>query len=276
MNDEPLHRGTPPGSLRYFAVLFAPERSRPLLHALYAYEAEICDTLQASHHEVAHTRLQYWRAEVDRLIGGTPLHPVTVALLPLRELGADLSLLHEVLVAADFDLARVTLHDDSEVAALAYRAQGSLQTLAAIASRGAAIVTDSERVFARRLGGAVAGVEALRDLRADVMAGRVRLPLGELEQAGIDPATLLDEPSPPVLAPLLDKRKSHLAGELQALPDLLSGTERALQRQGLVLAALHARLLDRIGFSRGIARDRAQVQPWSRLWVAWRTAVRHA
>ena len=47
MSDDPLQRGTPPGSLRYFAVLYAPIAARPLLSALYAFEAEIRDTARA-------------------------------------------------------------------------------------------------------------------------------------------------------------------------------------------------------------------------------------
>jgi 15-cis-phytoene synthase len=276
MSDDPLQRGTPPGSLRYFAVLFAPEAVRPLLHALYAFEAEIRDTRQASAHEVAHTRLQYWRAEVDRLVNGQPAHPVTRALLPLRDGCADLSLLHEVLVAADVDLARIALANESEVTALAYRSTGSVQTLAAAASRGSGPLPDAEREFARRLGRAIAGVETLRDLRADVAAGRLRLPLDELERAGVDPARLLDEPAPAALVPLLSQRQTRLRTELESLPGLLNRAERSVQRHGLVLAMLHVRLLDRIDHARGLARVRAAVPPWSSVWTSWRTAVRHA
>ena len=276
MHDDPLQRGTPPGSLRYFAVLYAPAPARPLLHALYAFESEVGDTVRASTHEVAHTRLQYWRGEVDRLVAGRPEHPVTRALRPLHEYGADLSLLHEVLVAADCDLAHITLDDDDEVAALAFRSAGSVQTLAAIASRGSATLTDSETQFARRLGGAIAQVAWLRDLRGDVAAGRLRLPLDALERAGVEPTNLLADPMPDALAELLRERKARLAAELAATVQVLPRAERQVQRQGLVLAELHARLLDRIDHRPALARIRAEVPPWTRFWTAWRTAVRHA
>ena len=276
MIDDPLQRGTPPGSLRYFAVLYAPEPARPALHALYAFEAELRDTIRTTAHEVAHTRLQYWRAEVDRLAGGRPEHPVTRALLPLRDTGADVSLLHEMLVAADFDVARVTLNSDAEAAALAFRACGSVQTLAAMASRGSAQLSAEERDFARRLGAAVMQAEWLRDLRGDILEGRLRLPLDALESAGLDPRSLLADPTPEALSVLLAGRKARVADELRALPSVLARGERSVQRQGLVLAALHARLLDRIDHRTEVARTRAEVPAWSRFWTAWRTAVRHA
>ena len=276
MTDDPLQRGTPPGSLRYFAVLYAPEPARPLLGALYAFEAEIRDTVRATSHDVSHTRLQWWRGEVDRLLAGRPEHPVTRGLLPLREAGGDVSLLHEVLVAADIDMARVALNDADEVAALAFRSGGSLQSLAATASSRPRAVTTAELDFARRLGAAIAGVESLRDLHTEVAAGRVRLPLDQLEQAGVDPARLLDEPAPTGLAGVLQREKQRLQRQLTALESLLNRDERTAQRQGLVLAALHSRLLDRIDTTRGAARTHAEVRPWSKLWTAWRTAVRHA
>jgi phytoene synthase len=273
MTDEPLQRGTRPGSLRYFAVLFAPEPSRPLLGALYAFEAEIRDTVLTTSHDVTHTRLSWWRTEVDRLLAGRPEHPVTRALLPLRTAGADLSLLHEALVAADIDLARITLSDADEVAALTFRSSGSIQTLAAAASSVPRKPSPAEFAFARRLGDAVAGVEALRDLRSDVVAGRLRLPLDRLEQAGVDPARLLDDPPPAGLSDLLQEEQARLRRQLADLQLVLNRGERIAQCQGRVLAALHGRLLDRIE-TEGVARQRAQLSPWSKLWTAWRTAVR--
>jgi 15-cis-phytoene synthase len=276
MTDEPLQRGTPPGSLRYFAVLYAPEPARPLLYALYAFEAEIRDTVRATGHDVAHTRLQWWRGEVDRLRAGRPEHPVTRGLLPLLEAGVEVSLLHEVLVAADIDLTRIALNDADEVAALAFRASGSVQSLAAAASSLPRVACAAELDFARRLGAAIAGVECLRDLHHDVAAGRLRLPLDQLGQAGVDPARLLDDPAPAGLAGVLEREKQRLQQQLASLESLLNLEQRTAQRQGLVLAALHARLLDRIDTTRGAARTRAEVPPWSKLWTAWRTAVRHA
>ena len=276
MTDDPLQRGTPPGSLRYFAVLYAPEPARPLLAALYAFEAEIRDTIRATSHDVSHTRLQWWRGEVDRLLAGRPEHPVTRGLLPLREAGGDVSVLHEVLVAADIDMARIALNDADEVAALAFRSSGSVQSLAAAASSRPRVASAAELDFARRLGAAIAGVESLRDLRHDVAAGRLRLPLDELEQAGVDPARLLDDPAPTGLAGVLQREKQRLQRQLTSLDSLLNRNERTAQRQGLVLAALHARLLDLIDTTRGTARTRAEVSPWSKFWTAWRTAVRHA
>ena len=277
MSDDPLKRGTPPGSLRQFAVTYAPPHARLLLDALYAYEAEVADTARVSSHEVAHTRIAWWRDEVDRLLQGEPRHPVTRALLPLRDrAGEELSLLHEPLLAAEIDLARLTLDDSSELDRYCFRATGSLQTLAALASLDSGKLGDEERTFARRLGIAVRRTEQLRDLRADLGSGRLRIPLDALTSIGVDPQQVLPDAVPHALQRWLDSTRSQLQQELADLGQSLDRAARKRQRQGLVLAALHRQLLTRIQHGPALARTRAEVPPWTRLWTAWRTALRAA
>ena len=277
MNDEPLQRGTPPGSLRHFAALYAPAEARTLLAALYAFEAEIDDTVRTSNHDVAHTRLQWWRGEVDRLLGGQPQHPVTRALQPLRERARDdLALLHEPLVAADIDLACLVLQNAQEVEAYCFRAAGSIQTLAAVASSASARLSDRERSFARTLGSCVRRTEMLRDLRAHLARGKLPIPLDALAAAGLDPAQVRPDSTAPALLGLLESMRGSLTTQLSQLPAELQASERAAQRQGLVLAALHGKLVEHIDHRRELARTRAEVPAWTKLWTAWRTAVRAA
>jgi phytoene synthase len=273
--NDPLLRGSPPGSLRHFAVLYAPSEARTTLAALYALEAEIEDTVSLANHEVAHTRLHWWRGEIDRLIAGRPQHPVTRALAPLREVAAsDLPLLHEALVAADIDLARMTFTNEAELEAYCYRASGSLQTLAAAASAGRA-PSSEERDFARKLGSAVRRTEQLRDLRGLIGAGRVPLPLDVLHNFSVDPQRLAQGPLTVPFAQWLVDRREQLVQQLGALQDCLSAEHRSAQRHGLVLAALYRELARRIVHRGELARTRVEVRPWTRLWTAWRTAVRH-
>ena len=269
-------RGAPPGSLRYFAVLFAPAAARLHLDALYSFEAEIRDTVAAAH-EVAHARLLWWRGEIDRLAAGHPGHPVTVALLPLRERQAfDPQLLHEMLVAADLDLARFTCRDWRQLDAYCFRACGALQTLLATAAVDRRDLSTSERAFARRLGSALRQTEMLRDFFIDLAAGRLRVPLDALTAAGLDPAAVRQSPGIPALREVLEQWRSRVRSEFEALPGVLAdSTERSAQRHGLVLAALHERLLSRIEWTSGPGTQRAELAPLARLWTAWRTALLH-
>lgn len=256
-----------PGSLRYFAMLFAAPDARAVLEALYAFEGEIRRVVGGASHEAAHARLGWWRGEVDRLAAGRPEHPIAVAMLPLRSYrDGDPTLLHEVLAAADLDLARITYRTWPELEAYCFRAAGALQTLLAATLAGDRALTPSEREFARRLGSAVRQVEMLRDLRLDIAAGRVYAPLEPLAATGAGPSELAEPAATPAAEQFLAGWSTRLRAELALLPTVLAdAAERARQRHGLVLGALHGRLL-----------GRTELGPLDRLWTAWRTALRYA
>ena len=263
----------PAGSLRHLAVLFSGSAERPLLEAIYAYDAELQRIVQGSSHEAAHARLQWWRGELDRLAGGRPDHPLARTLLPLRgRRDVDLGLLHEMLVAADLDLARLTYLSWQELDAYLFRSSGAPQTLIAAVLAGERDLSPAEREFARRLGAAVRQARMLRDFPRDVAHGRLYAPLQALEAAGIDPQSFGRSPDPAGAAFVTDWRQ-RVRREFDALPALLAdAAHRQAQRHGLVLAELHGRRLRR---GDGPAGSRRDLGPLARLWTAWRTAVRH-
>ena len=268
-----------PGSLRYFAVLFSTPDARAVLEALYAFEDEVRRVSGGVSHEAAHARLGWWRGEVDRLAAGRPEHPIAAALLPLQSFpDGDPTLLHEVLAAADLDLARVTYRTWTELEAYCFRSAGALQTLLAATLAGDRALTSTEREFARRLGSAMRQVEMLRDLPVDAAAGRIYAPLEPLEAAGVAPSELHDPASTPAIERFLADWSTRVRDELAALPAVLaSPAERSRQRHGLVLGALHGRLLARMARSRIAARNpRTELGPLDRLWTAWRTALHYA
>src|SRR5512147_2264488 len=95
-----------PATPRAYALLFSLPARRDALTALYAIDAEIgAASSPRIEHGVAHTKLGWWRAEVDRLRGGHPEHPITRALLDAAGRAPDYALLHERLAAADLRLA---------------------------------------------------------------------------------------------------------------------------------------------------------------------------
>lgn len=273
-----VHAALEPGSLRHFAVLFSGSPQRPLVEALYAFEAELRRIAAATSHEAAHAKLQWWRAEVDRLAAGRPSHPLACELLPLRgRRDVDLALLHEMLVAADLDLARMTYATWQELDAYLFRAAGSTQTLIAATLAGDRGVTPAERQFARRLGAALRQSEMLFDLDLDLARGRLYAPTTALVAEGIDPVAFVRDRSAATAGSFIAGWQERVRRELESLPALLAEPVlRATQRHGLVLAALHARRLAP-GSARGTPAGgpRTELGPLTRLWTAWRTALRH-
>jgi 15-cis-phytoene synthase len=270
----PQRRGTPPGSMRYYAVLFAAERARPLMHAFYALEAELRDSVASATHDIAHTRLQWWREELERFARGEARHPVTMTLAaaPYHAI-VDLGGLRELAHAAALELACYRYADWSELESHSRRAGGTLQLAIAATLAAPAALADPEREFALRLGAAVRQTEMLRDFALDLSRGRLYVPLQALAEAGIDAREALAKLEDPALRSVLAAWRERVAGELDELPALLDPQQRRRQTHGLVLAALHRRLLDRMTGGELSAARRAELPPVARLWTAWRTAV---
>lgn len=267
-----LARAAPEGSLRWHALLYAPRHARPALAAILAFEAELRATTAIDQdHTVAHAKLQWWRAEVDRLQARRPVHPVTRS---LHELAAsqDWSLLHESLAGADLDLSCLTYATDQELGAYLYRSCGALHGLAAgMAAPGAK--SGDVRQFGSAIGCLVRMAEILRDVGRDARAGRVFVPLERLERHRIDVPALqsrrLEGPARACLRELARKARSDWATATQSTPPLLR--EAATGQRAL--AGLHLALLDELerrDFDVGQARF--EVRPWRRLWSGWRSA----
>jgi phytoene synthase len=114
----------------------------------------------------------------------------------------------------------------------------------------------------------------LRDLAQDLQRGLLYVPLDALTEAGLDPRRVAQQPADPAFLRVLAEWRTRLAAELAALRGLLDGQERVRQRHGLVLAALHQRLLSGIARSGAVDAERVEVPPFARLWTAWRAAIR--
>jgi hypothetical protein len=66
----------PPGSARYFALLYTPRAQRPVLTRLLALADEIgAGVTRGLDHDVAHARLAWWQREAGQYALGQAQHP---------------------------------------------------------------------------------------------------------------------------------------------------------------------------------------------------------
>jgi 15-cis-phytoene synthase len=273
IDDSLVNRAAPPGSMRYFSLLYTPEERRDAVLALYVIESEIRESSRSVSHDVAHTRLQWWRGETDRLVNGNPQHPATRVLFD-RALGdrAVFSKLHEILVAADMDLARMTYADHRELRVYCSRSGGALQELIASQLIAPDALDETARAAANRLGVGIRQSEMLRDLRQDAYDGNIYLPLDLLDKHNLKPEHLRARDMEANLKDALRAFRSTTLAELQPL----SRSPQAHRlRPVLVLAELHRKLLDRIAARNyDVASERIDLGPIQKPWVAWRAARR--
>ena len=255
--------------MRYFSLLYAPQNKREQLLALYVIDAEIRESAQSANHDVAHTRLQWWRAEIDRLVNGGPQHPATRLLNDTLSERAFFAKLHETIVAADMDLARMTYSNMAELRAYSSRSGGAIQEVMAALLVAPSPLDEAVRATANRLGIGVRQSEMLRDLRQDAYDGRVYLPQERLTRHNVTLEDMRGREIPLHLKAALREFKDAVHEELRSA---LASTTAPL-RPLAVLAALHRRLLDRIAVHDfNVAASRIDLGPIEKPWVAWRTA----
>jgi phytoene synthase len=266
-------QGAPPGSMRWHALLYSQAASRDRVAAAFALEAELREIASGSlDHGVAHAKLGWWREEALRLADGRPRHPITRALTGSCASPAAVSRsLDAALGAAEIELAQVVPQDEAEFEQYLDGAGGALACLAL----GATGPADASTAFASPCGRAIRCVEILRDLRRDAWRGRVFLPWAWVEEAGLDLDELRGDTS--------DDRTLTLFRRVAALGRRLREESGAAAAGRLpddwrplhVLAELHFAVLSRIeraGFA--VGREPVELQPLSRLLIAWRAARR--
>jgi hypothetical protein len=154
-----------PGSIHYFAELYAPPAVRVPLRNVHTLEAEIRASLKADlDHGVAHARLDWWQQEAARAGAGSPSHPLLRLLLARADAAVATAALDDWVQAARIDLAG-GLADPRVRAEHARRSAGAGFALAAT-------LLAADAAAARELGASLAGLHAAPAGRAAAAATR--------------------------------------------------------------------------------------------------------
>jgi 15-cis-phytoene synthase len=261
-----------PSATRALAQLYCPPGQRALFTALLNIEAEIAGSLRPGlDHEVAHARLAFWREECARCAAGHPAHPLTRELLAACGAGERdvLGGLAGLVDTATWDLAAATFGTRREVSAYCERwADAIVLPFARCAAPAAA------PEVVRALGGALRESELVCGLAAEARAGRLRLPLDELDASSAPAAALAHPPWAPALASRIAQRHRELRLALAAATGALTPAARPPLRALLVWAALaasHSRRAERrLPQALAAGEDHAPLDAWR----AWRAARR--
>jgi phytoene synthase len=273
LDDSIVNRAAPPGSMRYFALLYAPPERREAATALFVVDAEIRESAQSANHDLAHTRLQWWRQEIDRLVNANAQHPATRILSGLDFDRRQFAKLHELVAAADMDLARMTCLNEQELRAYCSRSGGAIAELLALLLAPSNVIDATGRTAANRLGALVRATEIVRDVRQDTYDGRLYVPLDTMERHGVKHEDLRAKTLSPAargaLGDLTRSLRADLAATLASVPAAL----RAYFRPLYVLAGLHAELLAQIArLDFQVGAERVELGPIRKPWAAWRAA----
>jgi phytoene synthase len=264
---------------RYLAWLYSPAPRQRVFAVLCEIENEIAGSLRPDiDHHVAHARLQWWSEECERCVQGRPVHPLTRELVKASGDSSRLAGIKGFVDTAVWDLASATFETRKELTAYCERWSAAIfETAAAGAAEtvGAAVGA-STAASVRGLGAAVRELELLENLAREARAGRVRVPLDELERAGVVIHSLAKLPWPAALGTLLSQRHETLRATIRDSISALGREEQPRLRGLAVWVAL--------AWRQSLRTQRAlpnSIQPrrYHALvdgWQAWRAARRAA
>jgi phytoene synthase len=259
------------GSSFYYSFLFLPPDRRRAITALYAYCREVDDVVdEIADPQIARSKLQWWRSEVDRLFSGQPQHPVTRALQPfLDSLGLPRQHFEDILDGMTMDLEYNRYPDFRTLEVYCHRVAGVVGLLSArIFGHTQAATLE----YARDLGIALQLTNILRDVGEDVRRNRIYIPLDELARFDVTTDDLILFRETPELGRLLQfqatRAREHYDRAFAALP----AVDRRAQRAGLIMGNIYRRLLDEVeAEGPAVINRRVALTPIRKLWIAWRT-----
>ena len=259
------------GSSFYYSFLFLPEEKRRAITALYAFCREVDDAVdECSDPTLAHTKLAWWRKEVDAIYQGTPQHPVARALasmLPRFRLSQQH--LNEIIDGMEMDLHNNRYPTFDALKEYCHRVAGVVGLLSAEIFGYRDPLTLE---YAADLGLAFQLTNIIRDVREDARRDRIYLPLDELESYGVSTADITSGRESDSLRRLMEFQIERALSFYQQAFDKLPAVDRAAQRPGIVMAAIYQALLEEIRADGcRVLQQRVALTPVRKLWIAWRT-----
>ena len=226
---------------------FLPPEKRRAMTVLYAYCRELDDVADdCADPAVAAQTLAWWRQDAAKVFHGTalPEHPVNQAMrevapaygLPENELTA-------VIDGVEMDLTPARYADFAALQQYCQRVAGVVgRLIARILGFQDAAVLD----YADKMGLALQLTNIIRDVGEDAVAGRIYLPVEDLQRFNVPAADLLQRRNSQAFAELMAFQVARARQTYREAVALLPAAERRGQKAGLVMAAIYYALLNEI------------------------------
>ena len=264
------------GSSFYYAFRFLPDDRRRAITAFYAFCREVDNIVdEVSDPLVAHTKLAFWRREVDALYLGTAQHPVMQALKPhIAPMLLPQSAFHTVIDGKQQDLEKTRYLNFAELSAYCYKAAGVVGEVSARIFGMSVPDNPKTLEYARALGEALQLTNIIRDVGEDARRGRIYLPQDELDRFGVSSSMLLRGTANDQFSELMKFQYDRAVKTYERANAALPTEDKRLQRTGLAMGAIYRALLEEIrrdGYR--VLEHRVALTPIRKLWLAWKTVT---
>jgi phytoene synthase len=257
---------------RFLATLFAPQKYRRALHALYAFNLEVARTRELAREPLpGELRLQWWRDTLAGLgHGEAGAHPVAAAV-------RDVIVRYRLPPAAMADLIDARSFDlyDEPMASLAALERYAVQTSSALIALAARILSDGDDPklgeISDHAGIAYAFAGLLRALPVHAARGQLYLPADVMQRHGAERADVMAGRETVALRAALAEMRLVARKHLGTARGLLGSVPPAAA-PALLPVALARPVLDRMERRGYRPFDPADIPQWRRQWALWRAA----
>jgi 15-cis-phytoene synthase len=205
----------------YYAFLLLPRPKREAIYAVYAFCRIVDDAVDQQGDPAAQrAEIAHWRAELDRVFGGGPLHPAAQRLQQaVRAFPIPRQALQDILAGVEMDLEHTRYEGFDDLYPYCYRVASAVG-LCCIEIFG--YRNPRAREYARDLGVALQLTNILRDVQVDARLGRVYLPQEDLRRFGVSASDLQDGRYSPSFVELMRwearRAREYYARAWHALP----------------------------------------------------------
>ena len=173
-----------------YTFYFLQKEKRYALEAFYAFCRLVDDVVdEAISPEKAREGISYWRTQLSKMYEGEPDHIVAQVLrVYLKKFNVPREYLEEILAGCEMDLNRREYATFSDLDLYMYRV-ASCVGLVSIYFFGIPPTLENCET-AVSLGKALQMTNILRDIRSDLIRGRIYLPMDDMEKCGVHPTDL--------------------------------------------------------------------------------------
>lgn len=263
------NKAAPAGSSLHYSFLFLQPDQRRAATAIYALREEI-DKIADGDPAVAPIRLAWWRSEMAAALAGRAQHPVGRALAPaIGRYQLPAAALDEMLLAGECEVAKTRFARYDALRDYCRLAGGAPAKLAAIIF---GYRDPSTLAAAIELGGNLRLADIVAEIGGDAARGRLYLPTQELGEFDVRVGDIFHRNLGDNVRHLM---RFQLTRANEALRDAIAhipATDRRAQRPHLIRGALTLALLDELADDPcAVLRERIELTPLRKLWIAWKT-----
>lgn len=264
------------GSSFTLSFIFLPKAKREAMTALYAFCREVDDVVdECTDYQVAQTKLNWWKAEIQRLFLKQAQHPVTKALTPIvQQYQLAEEHFQEIIDGMEMDLKFNRYEDFKQLQLYCYRVASVVGLLSA------QIFGFQHRKtlkYAHDLGMAFQLTNIIRDVGEDARRGRIYLPLDELAKAGVSEEDILQGRETTAVKTLMEFQIERAESFYDKALNELPKEDTKQQRTGLMMAAIYRTLLREIKTEPGkVLNSKTSIPPFRKLRLALHTYFRYA